>query len=58
MDLNEIVNRLEEDPRNAKYTARGVPPIMQINPWFYTEVVPDLQKKVNFILQQHPGPHS
>lgn len=32
MDLNEIVNRLENDPRNAEYTARGIPPIMQINP--------------------------
>ena len=32
MKLQEMEEQIKSDPRNAEYTARGIPPIFQINP--------------------------
>ena len=32
MTLQEMEKQIKSDPRNAEYTARGIPPIFQINP--------------------------
>ena len=32
MTLQEMEEQIKSDPRNAEYTARGIPPIFQINP--------------------------
>ena len=30
--LEEIIEKLKNDPRNAEYSKQGVPPVFQINP--------------------------
>ena len=32
MNLSEITEAIRNDPRNADYTKRGIPPILQISP--------------------------
>lgn len=31
MNLEEIITEVKNDPRNAQYTQRGIPPILQVN---------------------------
>ena len=31
MNLEEIINEVKNDPRNRKYTEKGIPPILQVN---------------------------
>lgn len=31
MNLEDVVEKLKEDPRNASYTERGIPPVLQVD---------------------------